>query len=264
MVGGRPQELYPTVAEDRELGEVALEADALTSADGRLEDLSLRVRDREVLGVTGLLGAGHNELADLLFGVGSAVSGTIMLDGRAYSPSSARRAIARGVGLVPAERRSQGVVGEMQLWENIILAHLHRFLLDPITRIVHRGRARKAAIQQMRALQIVATGPEQEVQYLSGGNQQKAVLAKWLLRKPRLLVLSEPTRGIDVSAKAEIYGLVRRLADEGSAILFVSTEVEELAGVCDRVLVLRRGRISADLPRAELSAQRIMEACYGG
>ena len=115
----------------------------------------------------------------------------------------------------------------------------------------------------MRALRIVATGPEQEVQYLSGGNQQKAVLAKWLLRRPRLLVLSEPTRGIDVSAKAEIYGLVRRLADEGSAILFISTEVEELAGVCDRVLVLRQGRIAADLPRKELSAERIMEACYG-
>ena len=263
MVGGQPQELYPTIHEDRRLGETALVVENLTSADERLTDLSLRVREREVLGITGLLGAGHNEFADLLFGIGSTVSGTIVLDGRGYRPSTPRQAIGRGVALVPAERRSQGVVGDMRLWENIILAHLHRFLLDPITRIIHRRRAHQAAIEQMRALQIVATGPEQEVQYLSGGNQQKAVLAKWLLQKPRLLVLSEPTRGIDVSAKAEIYGLVRRLADDGSAILFVSTEVEELAGVCDRVLVLRRGRISADLSRAELSPQRIMEACYG-
>ncbi len=263
MVGGRPQELYPTIEEKRVLGEVALDVSGLTSANGRLQDISFYVRDREVLGITGLLGAGHHELAEIIFGVESAVSGAITLDGRRYSPKNARRAIARGVGLVPAERRRQGIVGDMRLWENIILAHLNRFLLDPITRIVHHGRAKKEATGQMKALQIVATGPEQEVQYLSGGNQQKAVLAKWLLRKPRLLVLSEPTRGIDVLAKSEIYNLVRRLADEGSAILFISTEVEELAGVCDRVLVLRGGRISADLPQAELSAQQIMEACYG-
>jgi ribose transport system ATP-binding protein len=151
----------------------------------------------------------------------------------------------------------------MRLWENIILAHLNRFLIDPISRIVHHRRARSAALDQMKALQIVATGPDQEVQYLSGGNQQKAVLAKWLLRRPRLLILSEPTRGIDVSAKGEIYALVRKLADEGSAILFASTEVEELAGVCDRVLVMRAGRIAAELPREGLSARRVMEACYG-
>jgi len=263
MVGGKPQELYPSIDEERALGEVAIEIEGLTSGDGRVVDLSLEVRDREVLGVTGLLGAGHNELADVLFGVKPSAAGRITLDGRSYRPTAARKAIARGVGLVPAERRSQGVVGEMRLWENIILAHLRRFLIDPVTRIVHRGRARKAASEQMKALQIVATGPDQEIQFLSGGNQQKAVLAKWLLRRPRLLILSEPTRGIDVSAKAEIYTLVRKLADEGSAILFASTEVEELAGVCDRVLVMRSGRIAEEVPRSELTAQRIMEACYG-
>jgi len=263
MVGGKPQELYPSIDGERALGEVAIEVQGLSSADGRIVDLSLEVREREVLGVTGLLGAGHTELADLLFGVTASPSGRITLDGQLYRPTSARRAISRGLGLVPAERRSQGVVGEMRLWENVILAHLRRFLVDPVSRIVHRARARKAASEQMKALQIVATGPDQEVQYLSGGNQQKAVLAKWLLRRPRLLILSEPTRGIDVSAKAEIYALVRKLADEGSAILFASTEVEELAGVCDRVLVMRRGRIAAELPRAGLTAQRIMEACYG-
>jgi len=265
MVGGRPQELYPEIEADRELGDCVVKAEGLSSSDGRLADVSFEVREREVLGVTGLLGAGHNELADLLFGVGARpVAGRVLLDDRPYRPRAARRAIARGMGLVPAERRSQGVVGGMRLWENVILAHLRRFVVDPVTGIVHRGRAERAAREQMQALQIIATGTEQEVQYLSGGNQQKVVLAKWLLRHPRLLVLSEPTRGIDVSAKAEIYGLVRHLATEGSAILFVSTEAEELAGVCDRVLVLRRGRVSADLPRTELSAQRIMEACYGG
>jgi len=148
--------------------------------------------------------------------------------------------------------------------ENIILAHLRHFLIDPITQIIRHREANREALEQMRSLRIVAVGPEQEVRYLSGGNQQKVVLAKWLLRRPRLLVLNEPTRGIDVSAKAEIYGLVRRLADEGSGILFVSTEAEELAGVCDRVLILRQGRLVAEIPRRELSAQRIMEACYGG
>jgi len=265
MVGGQPQELYPEVPIDREVGEAILEVDGLTSADGRLVDVRFAVHEREVLGVTGLLGAGHNELADLLFGAeGRAVDGRILLDGRPYRPHTARRGIRRGMGLVPSERRSQGVVGEMRLWENVILAHLRRFVIDPVIGLVHRTRAERATVEQMKALRIIATDTKQEVQFLSGGNQQKVVLAKWLLRSPRLLVLNEPTRGIDVSAKAEIYGLVRQLADAGNAILFVSTEAEELAGVCDRVLVLRGGRVSAELERGELSAQRIMEACYGG
>jgi len=265
LVGGRPQELYPTIEADRTLGSVVLEVDRLASADGRLSEISLSLRGREVLGVTGLLGAGHNELAELLFGVrGRVGSGRITVDGKAYAPRNARAAISRGMALVPPERRSQGIVGEMSLWENVILAHLRRFLVDPITRIVSRRRAKSTTREQMMSLQIVATGPDQEVADLSGGNQQKAVLAKWLLREPRILLLSEPTRGIDVSAKAEIYGLVRRLADAGSGVLFVSTEVEELAGVCDRVLVLRQGRMIAEIERSALTAHRIMEACYGG
>jgi len=264
MVGGRPQELYPVIPGERALGKGILEVEGLTSADGRLTDVNLSVKEGEVLGITGLLGAGHNELAELLFGVGGRVArGRVSLDGRPYTPRTARRAIRHGMGLVPAERRSQGIVGEMRLWENVILAHLRRFA-EPVLGLVLRARAERAALEQVRALRIVATGTRQEVQYLSGGNQQKIVLGKWLLRSPRLLILSEPTRGIDVSAKAEIYGLVRRLADGGRAILFISTEAEELAGVCDRVLILRGGRIAAELPRGELSAQRIMEACYGG
>jgi len=265
MVGGSPQKLYPTIEEDRPVGKPVLQVDRLSRVDGRLIDLSLQVHEREVVGLTGLLGAGHNEFADSLFGVGVRfASGQVLLNGNPYEPRGARDAITRGIGLVPAERRSQGLVGEMRIWENVILAHLRHFLIDPITQIVHRREANRETLDQMRALRIVAVGPDQEVRYLSGGNQQKVVLAKWLLRRPRLLVLNEPTRGIDVSAKAEIYGLVRRLADEGSGILFVSTEAEELAGVCDRVLVLRQGRLVAEIPRRELSAQRIMEACYGG
>jgi len=265
MVGGRPQELFPDVEEERSLGECVLEAEGLSSSDGRLSDLGFELHEREVLGITGLLGAGHNELADLLFGMaGSPAAGRVLLDGMPYRPRGARRAIARGIALVPAERRQQGVVAAMQLWENVILAHLRLFLLDPVSRFIHQRRARQAAQTQMRALRIVATDSQQEVQFLSGGNQQKVVLAKWLLGDPRLLVLSEPTRGIDVSAKAEVYRIVRQLADGGSAILFVSTEAEELAGVCDRVLVLKQGRLAAELQRRELTAQRIMEACYGG
>ena len=265
MVGGSPQKLYPTIEEERSFGEPVLRVDRLSSVDGRVIDLSLTVREREVVGLTGLLGAGHNEFADSLFGVGFRfASGEVLLDGEPYQPRGARYAISRQIGLVPAERRSQGLIGEMRIWENVILAHLCHFLIDPITRIVHRRRANRETLDQMSALRIVAVGPDQEVRFLSGGNQQKVVLAKWLLRRPRLLVLNEPTRGIDVSAKAEIYGLVRKLADEGSGILFVSTEAEELAGVCDRVLVLRQGRLVAEIPRRDLSPQRIMEACYGG
>jgi ABC-type sugar transport system ATPase subunit len=265
MVGGRPQELYPDVEEDREVGSPVLQVEHLTSADEHLLDVGFEIREREVVGMTGLLGAGHNDLADLLFCVGGpCVAGRILVDGRPYAPRAPRRAISRGIALVPEERRRQGLVAGMRLWENVILPHLSRFVIDPVTRIIHRGRGRKAALEQMTALRIIATGAAQEVQYLSGGNQQKVVLAKWLLRRPRLLVMSEPTRGIDVSAKAEIYALIRKLADSGNAILFVSTEAEELAGTCDRVLVLRAGRIVADLSRSELTAHRIMNACYEG
>lgn len=152
----------------------------------------------------------------------------------------------------------------MKLWENIILPSLGRFVLDPISRLIHYRKSLAETKRQMALLRIQATSPHQQVRYLSGGNQQKVVLAKWLLRTPRLLILNEPTRGIDVSAKAEIYRLVRKLAASGNAIFFISTEVEELAGVCDRVLVMRKGCLVAELEDTNLTPSKVMEYCYEG
>ncbi|GAG27171.1 unnamed protein product, partial [marine sediment metagenome] len=260
MVGGKPQELFPDFEPRTEERPKVLEVHQLSTVDGRLKDVSFTIGEGEVVGLTGLLGAGQSDVAHLLFGVERVgTQGTLLLDGKPYKPRSARQAIGCGLSLVPEERRSQGLVSEMRLWENIILPSLNRFVLDPISRLINYRKSRSETRRQMELLDIRATGPNQQVRYLSGGNQQKVVLAKWLLRNPRLLIMNDPTRGIDVAAKAEIYRLVRKLAAAGSAILFISSEVDELVGVCDRVLVMREGRLVAEFTGGELTAHRVME-----
>ena len=265
MVGGKPQELFPDFERRDREGKKVLEVRKLSTIDGRLNDVSFTVEEGEVVGLTGLLGAGQSDVAYLLFGVDRVgTQGTLLLDGKPYKPRSARRAIGCGLSLVPEERRSQGLVSEMRLWENIILPSLNRFVLDPISRLINYRKSRSETRRQMELLDIRATGPNQQVRYLSGGNQQKVVLAKWLLRSPRLLIMNDPTRGIDVAAKAEIYRLVRKLAAAGSAILFISSEVDELVGVCDRVLVMREGCLVAEFAGDELTAHKVMGTCYEG
>jgi len=265
MVGGKPQKLFPDFEPRTEERPKVLEVHQLSTIDGRLKDVSFTIGEGEVVGLTGLLGAGQSDVAHLLFGVERVgTQGTLLLDGKPYKPRSARRAIGCGLSLVPEERRSQGLVSEMRLWENIILPSLNRFVLDPISRLINYRKSRSETRRQMELLDIRATGPNQQVRYLSGGNQQKVVLAKWLLRNPRLLIMNDPTRGIDVAAKAEIYRLVRKLAAAGSAILFISSEVDELVGVCDRVLVMRKGRLVAEFTGGELTAHRVMETCCEG
>ncbi|MCK4598597.1 sugar ABC transporter ATP-binding protein [Candidatus Bipolaricaulota bacterium] len=264
IVGGKPQDLFPAKEPWEEEREAVLEIEGLTTVDRRLQNVTLSIREGEVVGLTGLLGAGQSALADILFGASRVrfQEGKIRVNGKSYTPRSTHRAITRGIALVPEERRSQGLVTEMKLWENIILPSLGQFVLDPISRLIHYRRSLAESKRQMALLHIQATSPHQQVRYLSGGNQQKVVLAKWLLRTPRLLILNEPTRGIDVSTKAEIYRLVRKLAASGNAILFISSEVEELAGVCNRVLIMRKGCLVTELEDTNLTPSKVMECCY--
>ena len=213
----------------------------------------------EVLGVAGLLGAGRTEVLEALFGAaGSVPGGTIELDGRPARFKNPGEAIARGVALVTEDRKTLGLFADMTVGENITIASLGR--VEKAAGFVSRRRESEAIAGQVRQLAIKAAGPRAAVTSLSGGNQQKCILGRWLLTDPKVLLLDEPTRGIDVGAKAEIYALIRRLVRDGMAVVMTSSELPELLAVSDRVLVLCEGRATAMIPRAEATEEAIMTA----
>jgi len=223
-----------------------------------LSGLDFEVRVGEVVGVAGLLGAGRTELLEALFAASDQPpGGTILLDGAPITYRRPDRAIAAGVALVTEDRKTLGLFNAMTVAENITLAHLDSLtamgLIDP-------RRERRAVAQAIADLSIKTAGGRAAITSLSGGNQQKCIIARWLLTGPRLLLLDEPTRGIDVGAKAEIYALIRRLAGAGMAILMTSSELPELLTVADRILVLCEGRLTAELPRSEATEESIMDA----
>jgi ribose transport system ATP-binding protein len=196
-----------------------------------------------VLGIGGLVGSGRSELLRLICGIDRPEAGEVIVEGRRLRPNRPDRAIAAGLGLAPEDRKSQGLLLDWDLTKNITLADLGRFshgLLDV------RGE-RKAAREQLQTLHTVPDDPGRRARELSGGNQQKVVLSRWLLRECRVLLLDEPTRGVDIPSKAEIYRIVTELADRGLGVVAVSSELEELAGICTRVLVMREGELVAEL-----------------
>jgi ribose transport system ATP-binding protein len=231
-----------------------LAVDGLTRR-GVVADVSFEVRAGEVVGLGGLVGAGRTEVLRLVLGVDRPDAGTVSVDGDALPPGRPAAAIRAGVGLAPEERKSQGLWQDWDLVRNVSVADLlrfrHRGLLD-------RRAERRAVADRLADLRTIPADPDRLVTELSGGNQQKVVLARWLLRRCRVLLLDEPTRGIDVSAKAEIYQAVRSLADAGIAIVLVSSELAELAGLCDRVVVMADGRVTATLPAAEATEAAIL------
>jgi ribose transport system ATP-binding protein len=231
----------------------------LTSRQSRPIDFA--VRGGEIVGLAGLMGAGRTELAEALFGARPVVTGEIQVDGRPVAPRHPRRAIAAGIALIPEDRRVEGLVLEDNVRKNISLPSLGR-----LSRIgmVSRREERELAHSMCKRLNIRTPGTEQIVALLSGGNQQKVVLAKWLAQTPRVLVLDEPTRGIDVGAKTEIYALMDRLAGQGAAILMISSDLEEILGMSDRVLVMHEGRMAGELARDEMSEEAIMNLATGG
>jgi ribose transport system ATP-binding protein len=229
---------------------------------GRLpRDVSFTLHAGEVLGITGLLGSGRTELARCLFGLEPAETGEIVIDGRPARIRSPRDAIANGIGFLTEDRRAEGLILDKPVRDNIVLADLPSFA--GAFGFVRAGREREAAERQRSALGIKAASVLQHAGYLSGGNQQKVVLAKWLQTDPRILLLDEPTRGIDVGAKEEVYRLIADLAAGGAGVVVISSEIDEVTRLSDRVLVMRAGGVVAEFP-AERSPHEIMLAAAGG
>ena len=257
MVGRELREFYPRTGEDG--GEVLLRARGLRRGK-RLNGVDLDLHRGEILGVAGLVGSGRTDLARALFGADSLEEGEIWLDGRKVAINAPRDAIRSGIGFVPEDRKSQGIFLGQSLRTNVSVSSLDRFSKMGI--LNHRGIARLAK-KMVENLDLHTTGIDQRAGNLSGGNQQKTVIARWLSINPRVLILDEPTRGVDVGAKAEIYALMSDLARQGVGILMISSELPEVLGVSDRILVMREGRIVAEFDRERASQDAIMKAATG-
>ena len=258
MVGRDLSQFYPH--EPHRPGDIALEVSRLRTPAHPRHEISFNVRAGEIVGFAGLVGAGRTEVFLTLFGVTPALGGTIQVCGKEVAPRSPLEAIHAGLSLVPEDRKKQGVILEMAVRENVSLASLRR---DQWNGFRNRRRETELSAEMIGALRIKTLGDRQVVQFLSGGNQQKVVLGKSLALQPRVLFLDEPTRGIDVGAKQEIYKIMEDLARQGVAILFVSSEMEEVLGMSDRVLVMHEGRITGELARHELSEEAVMHLATG-
>ena len=224
-----------------------------------IKGVNLNVRRGEIVGIAGLMGAGRTEFAMSVFGRswGQRIRGTVLMNGQPVDVSTIRKAIDHGIAYVTEDRKGYGLVLEEDIRKNITLANLEA--VSSAT-VIDEGREFEVAGEYRRALNIRCSGTDQLVVNLSGGNQQKVVLSKWLFAKPELLILDEPTRGIDVGAKYEIYTLIDQLASDGKGILMISSELPELLGMCDRIYVMNEGRFVAEYPVAEASQERIMRA----
>ena len=235
---------------------VRLQLDGVRTGRYPSAEVSLTVYAGEVLGVAGLIGAGRSELAEAICGVGPRRAGRVLLDGRPVAIHSPRDAIRAGICLVPEDRRRRGVIGAMSVRENITLPSLGSYAR---LGIVRRSAEARAGDDIARMLTVKASSNNAAVATLSGGNQQKVALGKWVARGPRVIVFDEPTQGVDVGAKAEIHRLVRRLADEGAAVIMISSDMEEIVAESDRVAVMHEGRITGILDRAACTPESIMQ-----
>ncbi len=261
MVGRELKQFFQRTRRTENTGPPVLQVRGVCWTPRQTAPISFTLGAGEIVGMAGLMGAGRTELAETLFGVRPRVSGDIMLAGRELAIRHPADAIAAGICLVPEDRRSQGLVLPASVRDNISLPSL-----DRVSRfkLVMPKRERALADSSCRRLRVRTPSITQSVGLLSGGNQQKVVLAKWLSRAPRVLILDEPTRGIDVGAKSEIYALMDELAQQGLAILMISSDLEEILGMSDRVLVLHQGRLAGELTRAQLSEEAIMHLATGG
>ena len=257
MVGRDLDALFPKTPAAP--GEVVLDVEHLCR-DGVFYDISFQVRRGEIVALAGLVGAGRTEVARAVFGIDRRTSGTVRVRGEALPNGKPLAAMNAGVALVPEDRRQQGLVMEMSIDQNVALASLGRLRRFGLIR---RSRERELATTWATRLQLRFSRMGNTVSTLSGGNQQKVVLGKWLARNPSLLIIDEPTRGIDVGTKAEVHRLLDSLVVDGLAVLMISSELLEVLGMADRVIVLREGRIAADLTRAEADEDSIMRAATG-
>jgi ribose transport system ATP-binding protein len=258
MVGRELGEMYPKAETQRQ--EVVLEA--INLDDGReLHGVNLKLHRGEILGVAGLVGAGRTALAETLFGIRPAVAGEVRMEGRPVKINSPGEAIRLGMGFVPEDRKLQGLFMNMAVRENIVLSSMDQVVGWGF---VNFSKADRLAGEFVKKLDIRTPSLRQRVRNLSGGNQQKVIMARWLTLKPRVLILDEPTRGIDVGAKAEIHALMSHLAQEGVGVLMISSELPEVLGVSDRILVMHEGRVAGEFTRDQATQDDIMRAATGG
>jgi ribose transport system ATP-binding protein len=258
MVGRTLDETFPT--SEGPIGGPILEVKDLSCSQLGLHEITFTLHRGEILGLAGLVGAGRSELAAVLFGVVPADSGEISFNNQRVPPGRPRETMRMGMALVPENRKEKGLVLSQSVRSNTSLAildRLCRFLL------IDDKRERQLVQEQIESLDIKTPGLEQQVGFLSGGNQQKVVLAKWLCTGPKLIIMDEPTRGIDVGTKAEIYQLMRELARKGTGIIMISSELQEIIGMSDRILVMSRGRIAGELSREEATEERILTLAVG-
>jgi ribose transport system ATP-binding protein len=259
MMVGRPlEEIFPRAVRSR--GPPVLTATNVTTE--RLpRPASLALYEGEILGLAGMVGAGRTEVARALFGADALRSGEILLKDKLLQPRSPKEAVEAGLALVPEDRKTQGLFLEQSIRSNITLSSL-----DKLTRfgVIQRARETETVERVRHELSIAMASPELEAQYLSGGNQQKVVLAKWLQTSPSVIIFDEPTRGVDVGAKFEIYQLMRQLAERGVGILMISSDLVEILGMSDRILVMHEREIVAELPRDQASEERIIELATTG
>ncbi|MBK8025902.1 MAG: sugar ABC transporter ATP-binding protein [Chloroflexi bacterium] len=254
MVGRTIDNLFPKL--DTTVGAPVLEVRSLWNKP-LCRDVSFQVCAGEIVGLAGLVGSGRSEVAQTIFGITPAQSGEIILNGRPIRVRNPGDAMKHGIAYVPEDRGTQGLIREMRIRENVSLAVL-KTLTE--TGFINRRAERELAAHAIEQLGIRAYSPEQLVSKLSGGNQQKVVVSKWLASKPKVLIMDEPTRGVDVGAKAEIHRLISELASQGLAILMISSELPEVLGMSDRVLVMREGRIVAEFARKDATQQNIVSA----
>ncbi len=259
MVGRDISQFY--ARRPHSIGDSVLEVKELRTTAWPHHASSFAVKAGEMVGVAGLVGAGRTEMLRAIFGVDRMLGGEVRVAGQTLKLRSCRDAIDAGISLVPEDRKQQGLILEMGIRNNIGLPALNRHKRGGA--FLNRVRERHDSKRMIGELQIKTPSDQQLAQYLSGGNQQKIVLAKWLAMEPRVLLLDEPTRGVDIGAKQEIYRLMEELAERGVAILFVSSEMEEVLSMSDRVIVLHEGRVSGELQRDELSEEAVMQLATG-
>lgn len=252
MVGRELKETYPqrkACISD----EVLLDVQNL-SGNG-VQDISFQIKKGEVLGFAGLIGAGRTETAELLFGAAKKTAGTVRLHGKEVNPKTPRDAIDSGIALVPEDRKGKGALLDMTIRSNTSMAVLERiskfFTVD-------QKEERRLAEDYKQSIRIKTPSIEQKIKNLSGGNQQKVIIARWLASEPELVIFDEPTRGIDVGAKSEIYTLVNSLVEDGKSVLMISSEMEEVMGMSDRIIVLCDGKVSGSLDRKDFNQETIM------
>jgi rhamnose transport system ATP-binding protein len=257
MVGRSLDQLFPK--EEAEIGDVVFKADGL-SRGGLFSDVSFELRRGEIVGLAGFVGSGRTEVARAIFGVDPLDGGRLWIDGRAFRPRSPRAALRRGLAYLPEDRIHQGLIQAMSISRNATMAVLPELTPGGLLRPWRELALTRRFMEQLR---IKASSPSQVVQSLSGGNQQKVVLSKWLAAEPRILIMDEPTHGVDVGTKADVHRTISRLAAQGLTILLISSELPEVLGMSDRILVMREGRLVAELSREEATQESVIAAAAG-